>query len=385
MFRRRLAGERGAAVHDHRRIVRGQHDDERIGQLGVDDAHLGKRRRDRVVVGLGVLQRRERARLLESETDPPRLDHQKIAVRVFLEHVDRARRHHGQGRLQGACALEIEMQPRATEEAEQFRRRGRYGGEFGRRGDDRIVLRPHFRDQVARIDATRSARVAAGQEVLHAAAEHDVHASAELAVVARTADDELRGDRVLAIAMAQVRIGRGGGGLGDARRRDDAGAAARRLRQFEQRRHGAAVARCRTRRLGAFRVRRAVRILSARFGGRCDDGVVDLDAGHVGRHRGRCIACVRVVRPGLDESRLGKLVDREFAVFAGRVDARGRHRHHAIAIADEDDQIACRVRHRRSDLGRRRLRAEHHRHVPALEDDRGPDRDSGNQRRDDQE
>ena len=171
-----------------------------------------------------------------------------------------------------------------------------------------------------------------------AAATHQhVHAIAEGRVVADTAWCRLRGDRVLRIAVADVRERRRRRGMRQFRGGDGTHGLALGFRQFQDGRHALAAGRAVVHAQVAVGV--AARFLGGGVLRHRDDFIVHLDAGHVGGHRWRAVRRLRIVRERLDARRTLQRVHRQAALFLVLVDARRRDDGRAHAVAEEEDDV----------------------------------------------
>ncbi|KOT00863.1 hypothetical protein DM50_3163 [Burkholderia mallei] len=319
-------------------IVIGRHDDQRIRQID-----LRERGADRLVERHRVFERALRVRAVQRVVDAPAFDHQEIAVRILPQHVDRLRGHLREARLRRALALArdavelvFEMARRAEKADQLARARLR---ELILRRDHRVALRLQLGEQVAPIRAAAPVgeRIVR-RPVIAAAAHQHVDAVAERRVVARAARHGLRGNVVLRVAMADVRVGRRGRRVRELGRRDRADRLAARLRELEQRRRRRAVAH-------AAAVHRLVAVRVAAGGDRArvrrhrQHLVVHLHAGHVRGHRRRAVRRLRVVREGLDARGARQLFHRQLAGFADLVEAARRHGGRPHPVAEEEDHV----------------------------------------------
>jgi len=331
------AGALGIAVEHQRVVVVRGDDDERVLQARVDRVELVQRAADGGIEGHRVLQRLARRGLMQRMVDAAAFHHQEEALLPGGQHIDGLGGHLGQARLLGHIAVQVVGHVAAGEQARHLAVAGRQRIELGLVAGVPVAGRLQFGDQVAAVGA----RAARGRrlEVPAAAAEDHVHAIAQRGVVARAGRHQLRGDGVLAIAVADVRIGGRRRGMRDARGRDHARAVACGLHQLQQCRHRLAVAAGRAGAVGAGHVILAARIERRRVGRHGDDLVVHLHAGHVRRHRRRGIGHLRVVGEGPHEAGLGQRVHGQLAVFAHLVDARGGHGGQAHAVAEKEHHV----------------------------------------------
>jgi len=270
--------------------------------------------------------------------DAAAFDHQEITLLVLGQHVHGLGGHFRQARFLGRIAVQVVTHVAGRKHAEQAVRLGRIDGlEVGGVVGDRVALRLQFGHQVA-VVGTLAAALEWRKELCAATEDHFQAGGAQRAVVARAARHEGCGDIVFQVAVADVRVSRRWRGVRHARRADDAGGEALGLGQFQQGGGGRAVA-------GAAFVDQLVavciraRIDGDRVGRHRDDFIVHLDAGHVGGHRWRAVRHLRIVRERLDEGRFRQSVHGQRAVFAHRIDARGRHGGQAHAIAKEEDDV----------------------------------------------
>ncbi|OMP13651.1 hypothetical protein COLO4_01226, partial [Corchorus olitorius] len=163
-----------------------------------------------------------------------------------------------------------------------------------------------------------------------------VQAVLERGVVQRVAGRALRGDLVLTVAVADVRVRGGRRGVRDARGRHRAHRFAGSLGQLQQRHGGRAVVGG-ARAVCTVHVALAGGIAGLGVGRHGDDFVVHLHAGHVRRHRRRAVGGLRIVGVRLDARRALERFHRQAPGLAHLVDARGGDGGRAHAVAQEED------------------------------------------------
>ena len=284
---------------------------------------------------------------MQRVVDAPAFDHQEEAARVLRQDVDRLDRHLRQARLQRRVAVEfvrhVALCRREVVQTDQLRAgHDRRSVERGEVVDVGVALGLQFGHQVAPVGpATRRGRRVVGAPVLAHAAHQHGQAAAESGVVAGAAGHGLARDLVLGVAVAHVGVGGGRRGVRKARGRDRTGGFAFGDREFEQRRRGHAVA---ARRAVVDRVRHlGGRVGGGRHGDRAaveaEGFIAGFHAGHVGGHRRCAVGRLGVFREGLDARGVGQLVHRKRAALADVLDARGRGRDRAHAVAEEEDHV----------------------------------------------
>ncbi|MNM86375.1 hypothetical protein D3C81_985260 [compost metagenome] len=281
---------------------------------------------------------------MQGVVDAAAFDHQEVAVAVFRQQVDGLDGHFRQARLGrafaqrrrgGAVQLIFQVAAGAVQADELLAAWRRRHFRF-RRGHG-VALGGKFRQQVAAVGAAVLVTGRPWREVVAAATHQHVDAVAQGRVVACAAGRRLRGDRVLRIAVADVREGRRRRGVRQFRGGDGAHGLALGFRQFQNGRRALAAGRA------VVDAQVAVGIAAGFLGDGIlrhrDDFIVHLDAGHVGGHRWRAVRRLRIVRERLDARRALQRVHRQAAVFLVLVDARGRHDGRAHAVAEEEDDV----------------------------------------------
>ncbi|MNT16645.1 hypothetical protein D3C72_1517580 [compost metagenome] len=182
-------------------------------------------------------------------------------------------------------------------------------------------------------------RDAVGQELAAAAAKQHVQAILERGVVAGVAGRCLRGDIVLAVAVADVRESGRRRRVGHARGGHRADRLAGGLGQFQHGHDRRAVAAGTGAVAGAGHIGLAGAVAGLSIGRHRDDLVVHLHAGHVGRHRRCAVGGLRVVRIRLHARGALERLHVELAGLAILVDARSGDGGRAHAVAQEEDDI----------------------------------------------
>ena len=325
--------------------VVGGHHDQRIGRVGGVQRGL-----HRVGQADRFIQRAVRVARMQGMVDATALDHQEKAVRVLLEHGDRAARHLRQAGLAAGAfrAVVFVLHVRRLEQAQQARRvRQVQRIELGGVPDVLSVGvfgRP-FVNEIAPIDAcARLLRIfrighAGGQEIPPPAAHRHGESvgggkvdQLRREILATFGACRSRHRRVhLPVAFGQVAVRGRGRGVGDPCRADRAGAHARGGRQF-QRAH-------------QFLPAAGGAILPGRHLRHADEAGARLHAAHDRGHGAGRVGGLLIGFVGARQRAEGQLLEAEAIAFAIHAlalaghDVRGRDRGDAHAVAQEHDDI----------------------------------------------